>query len=645
MHPPRLPQAPFQTLLEALQSFAEKNTTAFCFVRADGSEREFSKNDLYIEITRRAAQLRNAGLQKGERLLLVLPEGEDFVPTFFAALWAGVVPVPVYPPMSLGKLSTYVDTLAAIVASAQPKFACAPQKLENVLWPALSRTPSVQGILPAQMLQNPPSSERLLAPENILPEDTCFLQFTSGSTSTPKGVEVSHANLVANCKAIMVDGLQCHEGDVTVSWLPLYHDMGLIGFIISPTLYGLPSVILPTTSFIRNPGLWLETIHRKRGTLSFAPNFAYALTNKRLRPEALNRFDLSSMRAFGCGSEPINPHTLREFARKLAPAQLAPTAMLPCYGMAEHTLAISFSSLHEEVRTDTVDKTLYESQQLALPPAHGDTPSETVEFVNCGKAFPGHEMATFDSEGNRLEDRKIGEIWLKGPSVARGYYENPEATEAVFGGGWLRTGDLGYLVEGEVYITGRSKDLIIVNGRNYDPQRFEWALDSLDNVRQGNAVAFSRPSSASEELVIVAESRTPHKDELASHIRQYISEQFQLACADVVIVPPGTLPKTSSGKLQRQKTRERYLKGTLLSFAPHRPTPPANSLEAATQQALSFVEKTVSLGLAFAGKARAHSRKTVEHLREIRSLEQLTQKLRLAGDYAQKRARHWLFRK
>jgi len=444
-------------------------------------------------------------------------------------------------------------------------------------------------------------------------------------------VVVTHANLVANCKAIMVDGLACREGDVTVSWLPLYHDMGLIGFIIAPTLYGLLSVILPTTSFIRNPGLWLEAIHRKRGTLSFAPNFAYALTNKRLRPEALERFDLSCMRAFGCGSEPVNPQTLREFAQKLAPTQLKPTAMLPCYGMAEHTLAISFVGLEEEVRTDRVDKGLYEAKKQALPPPacppDGEAPPpQTLEFVNCGKAFPGHEMAVFDAGGRRLGDRHVGEIWLKGPSVAQGYYENPEATEATFGGGWLRTGDLGYLVEGEVYITGRSKDLIIINGRNYDPQRFEWSLDSLPNIRQGNVVAFSRPGKASEELVVVAESRAPDKGELAAQITQHLSELFQLACADVVVVPPGTLPKTSSGKLQRQKTRERYLKGTLLSAAAPRPSSSGNV------QLRALLQKARILGLALVGKTRLRSRKAA-------------QKLKLAREAAQKHARHWLSRK
>ncbi|MCL2013028.1 MAG: fatty acyl-AMP ligase [Cystobacterineae bacterium] len=620
---------PYKTLVEAIQSFKAKPSTAFCFVRPDGSEREFSWNGLYEEIISRAAQLKAAGLHKGERLLLVLPEGEDFVPTFFGALWAGIVPVPVYPPMSLGKLNSYVETLAAIMAGAKPKYVCTPKKLESLLWPALARSPSIQGVLSAEMLRAPPA-EPMEKPENILPEDICFLQFTSGSTAVPKGVVLSHANLLANCKAIMVDSLHCRKGDVAVSWLPLYHDMGLIGFVISTAVYEVPSVLFPTTSFIRNPGLWLELIHRKRGTLSFAPNFAYALLHKRLRPEALQRFDLSCMRVFGCGSEPINPHTLRAFVSKLAPTKLAPKAMLPCYGMAEHSLAISFVGKDEEVRTDIIDKASYESKQLASPPADG---AETLEFVNCGKAFPGHEMAIFNAQGKRLEERHIGEVWLKGPSVACGYFENPQATEATFGGGWLRTGDLGYLAGGEIYITGRCKDLVIIHGRNYDPQRLEWALDELEEIRQGNVVAFSRPGPHSEELVVVAESRSLDKEKLAAQVSQHLNAEFQLACADVVIVPPGTLPKTSSGKLQRQKTRERYLKGSLLAAQAPQPPP----------EALPQTPWERSLALLY--KANAYSLKAAKHALEIRSLADAKQKLKQARDHAFERAAHWLSRK
>jgi len=643
MHSPLFGEKPYKTLVEAIQSFGGRTTTAFCFIRPDGSERELSWDGLYEESIRRAAGLRRAGLKKGDRLLLVLPEGEDFVPTFFGALWAGVIPVPVYPPMSMGKLSSYVDTLAAIMACAKPSFVCAPKKLEATLWPALARSPSVQGVLSAEMLRAAACADnaaRMEKPEHILPEDICFLQFTSGSTSLPKGVEVTHANLIANCKAMMVDGLQCREGDVTVSWLPLYHDMGLIGFVISTALYGVPSVLLSTSSFIRNPALWLEAMHRKRGSIAFAPNFAYALTSKRLRPEAIERFDLSCVRVFGCGSEPINPNTLREFASKLAPAKLAPSALLPCYGMAEHSLAISFVGLEEEMKTDIIDKALYESKQLARPPKGK---AETLEFVNCGRAFPGHEMAAFDSAGKRLKDREVGELWLKGPSVARGYFENPEATAATFGGGWLKTGDLGYLVDGEVFVVGRLKDIIILYGRNYDPQHFEWALDCLSDIRQGNVVAFSRPGAASEELVIVAESRAADKEALALQVRQHLSEQFQVACADVVIVPPGTLPKTSSGKLQRRKTRERYLLGSLLAEAPalasaqapaSAPLPPEPRVDLASRYASALLDK-----------ARAYSSKAARYALHIRSPKEVKQKLNQARKDAKARLSHWFSRK
>jgi fatty-acyl-CoA synthase len=551
-----MPPSHIVAALDALKGLHERGYT---FIDAEGAETFYSFDRIRAEAAKRAHLLRALGLKKGDRLALVIPDGIDFVPTFLGALWAGVVPVPLYPPLSLGKLDAYQDTLVAVLNKAGPRYLCTTGRVQNLLGSVLGKVPSLEGIVTVQELaKDGPGADD--APERLVPEDLCFLQFTSGSTSAPKGVKVTHASLQANCLAISRDGARMGPQDVAVSWLPLYHDMGLIGFVLTP-LYSQSSVVLmPTLSFVKNATVWMETLHRKRATLSFAPNFAYGLVTKRAKPEQLARWDLSRMRLFGCGAEPIHPQTLRAFVDRFAQTKLRPEAILPAYGMAEATLAISFVGLDESLRTDVIDAERYERQQVAAPPAAG---AKSVEVVSCGRAFPGHEVAVLGSRGQRLPERTVGELVVRGPSVTPGYFEDPEATALAFRDGWLRTGDLGYLVRGEVHVTGRRKDLLIIRGRNYDPQRLEWLVNALPGVRTGTAVAFSRPGTDSEELVVAAESRSTDVETLRISIRQHLNEQMQLVPGDVVLVPPGTLPKTSSGKLQRQKTRSWYLDGSL----------------------------------------------------------------------------------
>jgi len=301
-------------------------------------------------------------------------------------------------------------------------------------------------------------------------------------------------------------------------------------------------------------------LHKYRGTLTFAPNFAYALITKRARPEQIARWDLSRMRVFGCGAEPINPETMRAFVAAMAPAGVKPETLLPCYGMAEATLAISFVPIEEPLQTDRIDLDRYHRDHKAAPVSDS---APFLEVVNCGRTFPGHELSVQDDDGRILPDRHVGEVCLRGPSVTAGYWESPEATKATFRGGWLRTGDLGYLVAGRVFVSGRIKDILIVNGRNYYPQRIEWLVDEIPGVRKGSSVVFTRPGSASEEIVVAVESRAADPAALRAQIVSRVGEEFQLAVSDVALVAPGALPKTSSGKLQRRKTREQYLNGTI----------------------------------------------------------------------------------
>jgi len=547
-------------VVPALDAAEGQHSRGFTFVGANGRGEDLfvSHHQLRGLAQQRAAHYLGLGLQRGDRVAIVIPEGEHFIPAFLGALWLGLIPVPLYPPLSLGKLDAFMDALVNILNVAKPRVLVTTERVGKVLWSAVGRAQTIEKVVTAEELAREPAG---VLPEaaDLRGDEIAFLQFTSGSTSLPKGVMVTHGSLAANCKAIIEDGLRFDvEHDKGASWLPLYHDMGLIGLVLAPTCYHASVVFIPTLSFIKNATLWMDIIHKHRATHSFAPNFAYALVSKRARPEQIARWDLSQMKVFGCGAEPINPETMRNFVKVFAPTGLRPEAVFPCYGMAEATLAISFVGIEEPLRTDRIDAERYHSDRKAAPAAGG-----ALEVVNCGRTFPGHDVSIQDDDGRLLPDRHVGEICFRGPSVAAGYWENPSATADNFRGGWLHTGDLGYLVDGEVHISGRIKDILIVNGRNYYPQRIEWLVDELPGVRKGSSVVFTRPGSASEEIVVAAETREEDLAALRAQVVARVNEEFQLAVSDVALVGPGALPKTSSGKLQRRKTREQYLSGTL----------------------------------------------------------------------------------
>ena len=550
-------------VVPALNACEGDRTLGFTFVgaRGPGEDLFVSFHDLRLAAQRRAAHYAAAGLGRGDRIALVVPEGEHFIPAFLGALWGGMIPVPLYPPVSLGKLDAFMDALVSILNVAKPRVLVTSDRVAKVLWSAVGRIPSIEKVLTTEELSGDPAGA-LPPVADLRDDEIAFLQFTSGSTALPKGVMVTHGSLAANCQAIVHDGLKADaaRGDKAISWLPLYHDMGLIGFVLAPVCHRIPAVFIPTLSFIKNATVWMETLHKHRGTLTFAPNFAYALVTKRAKPEQIARWDLSRMRVFGCGAEPINPETMRAFVNAMAPAGVKPEALLPCYGMAEATLAISFVPLDEPLRTDRIDAERYHGDAKAAPVSNG---AAFLEVVNCGRTFPGHEVSVQDEDGRILPDRHVGELCFRGPSLTAGYWENPESTQTAFRGGWLRTGDLGYLVGGEVFISGRIKDILIVNGRNYYPQRIEWLVDEIPGIRRGSSVVFTRPGSSSEEIVIAAESRTEDPAALKAQIVARVGEEFQLAVSDVALVGPGTLPKTSSGKLQRRKTREQYMSGRI----------------------------------------------------------------------------------
>jgi fatty-acyl-CoA synthase len=369
----------------------------------------------------------------------------------------------------------------------------------------------------------------------------------------------------------MFDGLRSTPADKGVSWLPLYHDMGLIGFVIAP-LYALVQVMfLPTMAFIRRPSLWLDAIHRFRATITFAPNFAYALATRAVTESQSTAWDLSCMRALGCGAEPIQADVLRAFLDRFAPQGLRSESILPSYGMAEATLAITFHDVTAPLASDRVDLEAMRAGK-AMPATSGG-----MEFVSCGKPFPGHDIAivSMDPVGTppgarRLGEREVGEIWLSGPSVTAGYFGDPTATAETFveadGKRWLRTGDLGYTAGGNLHICGRSKDLIILNGKNYYPQDIERVASKVDGIRDGQCVAFSRlDASGAEQAIVVAESRkrASASPAIIAAIIQLVRAELGVTLAEVYLIKRGTLPKTSSGKVRRREAKRRLEVGEL----------------------------------------------------------------------------------
>jgi fatty-acyl-CoA synthase len=550
------------SVADALRAVSTVEHVGYTFVQDDGRETHRPFAELCRSVARRSGALEAQGLRKGDAFALIVPDAREFVITFLAALARGMVPVPIYPPTSFARLQTYFDNAAAIVRRARALSVITTSAVRSAIWSLVDAAPEIRAMVTVEELESSsaPPSEVL----SVDPEHPAFIQFTSGSTGNPKGVCVSHGSLTACARLIMFDGLHAEDTDKGLSWLPLFHDMGLVGFVVAPLFSGTSVVFLPTLSFIKRPHLWLELIDKHRATITFAPNFAYALLAKAFRDREPPGWDLSCLRVAGCGAEPISPQVMRDFGDSFARRNLRADALKPCYGMAEATLAISFTAIDRAWQSEIVDADALQREGRARPLA-ADDPAASVEFVSCGRPLPGQSLRILDEEGNALPERHLGEIEFRGPTMASGYVNDPEATAAVFVDGAVRTGDLGYLADGEVFVTGRKKDVVIVKGRNYAPQLIEWVVDAAAGVRKGNVVAFSRAGAESEELVVVCEVRADchDRDAVQREVNRRLGEELGLFAADVVLLDAGQLSKTSSGKIQRRLTQEQYLQGAL----------------------------------------------------------------------------------
>ena len=592
-----------RTVVQAIEDAAASTKTGYRFIDestdgAQGAEPFFTHAGIERASARYGGALQALGAQKGDRVALILPDNADFIFAFLGAIRAGIIPVPIYPPSGLGKLSGYLENTLHIVERSGAKILVTSGEIKRVLGTIQAQAPALEKVVAVEGIR---SSREDLRPAKISLDDTCFLQFTSGSTSRPKGVVLTHANLAANVRAIMRLGLDVTDGvDSGVSWLPLYHDMGLIGFVIAP-LYHLNTItFLPPLLFLKRPARWLEALSRYRGSISFGPNFAYALCVKRIKEHEVEGLDLSGWRVAGCGAEPIRADNLRAFADKFESIGFNEKAFVCCYGMAESTLAISFSKAGAGVSADVVDgEALWAAgkAEQAAPEAEGAT-----SVVQCGGAFEDHDIAVFapdDAESERpLAERQVGELRLRGPSVTPGYYNDPETTRETFAGGWLRTGDLGYLAGGKVHICGRSKEVIIVNGRNYYPQDLEWEAGRVAGVRKGNVIAFGtmKPHNDRERVIIVFETsvvRDEEKQTLKGEVRKAVQQALGLTVDDVIPVPAGVLPKTSSGKLQRAKARQLFEGGELLGRSSSRELDPINAAKELAKSQLGFLRHAI----------------------------------------------------
>jgi fatty-acyl-CoA synthase len=554
-----------ETLNTARDAVAHIAHKGYTFLDNDLKPTDWSFSEAFKEAKRLGACLQALGLTKGDRLALVMNSPENFVLSFLGTVGAGIMPVPMYPPLALGRLDNYIDRAVGILRVSGAKALLTTRELMPALQPMLSRVPSLTKLLDIETLQQmtdiPVFSEVIAQPD-----DACFLQFTSGSTSAPRGVIVTHRNLIANARAI-IRALEINpDFDRAVSWLPLYHDMGLIGFVITTLVAQISVVFIPTIAFVKHPGVWMETVHKYRATMTFGPNFAFDLAAKRAPKISRMNPDLSCLRILGCGAEPINPKTMESFLAAFAPWGLKPNAIIPCYGMAEATLAMAFDYLHRPVQKLVIDRQAYESKNIARPIA--DTaksldPKKRFELVSCGHTFPDHEIKILDDKGMPLPEGRVGEIVFKGPSVTPGYFQNPEATRQLLEGGWLHTGDLGFILNGDLYVSGRQKDLVIINGRNYPPQAIEWVVEEIAGIRKGSVVAFSVNGDSTEKLVIIAETAMADNADLMLAIGEQIRSALGLTVHQVVLVGRGSIPKTSSGKLQRRKTKALFEGGLL----------------------------------------------------------------------------------
>ena len=583
-----------ETLLDVLRYRAlhdAERTHLMINEDSEGGERHVALTfgELYAAAQRCAAELARRGVPAGGRVALMLPTSRAFFVSYAGILLAGAVPVPIYPPFRADRIEEYAARQSAILQNAEVCLLLTFRQAEAVARLLKPRVRSLAEVADAEKLLDaadkaPPPSPgvpplHLSGSRARKATDIALLQYTSGSTGDPKGVVLTHANLLANIRAIG-EAVDLGPDDVGISWLPLYHDMGLIGAWLTLLHFGVPVAVMSPLAFLTRPERWLKAFHKYRGTIAAAPNFAYELCVRKIADKDIEGIDLSSWRAALNGAEPVNPETLERFAQRFSACGFRREAQLPVYGLAEASLAVTVPPLNRGPLVDRIEREVFAAEGRALPADDDD--STAISFVSSGKPVPRHEVRIVDANGDEVADRTEGFLWFRGPSATSGYFRNPDATATLFPQGspqtddefaWVNSGDRAYRADSEIFVTGRVKDIIIKGGRNLYPHEVEELAARAEGIRKGCIVAFGLKDEASgtEKLVVVAESRerdASRRATIAAAVTEQVSQGLGLPPDRVELIPPGSIPKTSSGKLRREETKQLYLAGTLAEGKP-----------------------------------------------------------------------------
>src|SRR5688572_22668678 len=550
-----------QTLIEALEYHVERQPQRLSvFLYEDRKEIPLSYRDLWHGASVYAATLAEKGVGPGQTVAIMLPTSKEYLFCFYGVLLAGGIPVPLYPPARLATIEDHMTRHVGVLKSAGASVMVTIPEAKALAWLLRAQVESLRAVMVPEDFVG---DAKTFAPVRGRGGHIGFLQYTSGSTGNPKGVVLTHANLLANVRA-MAKGARATAEDVFVSWLPLYHDMGLVGGRFATMYCGFPVVLQSPLAFLSRPSSWLRAIHRHRGTISGGPNFSYELCLRRIPDHEVEGLDLSSWRFLYNGAEPVSPETMAAFEERFGKHGVRKNSMSPVYGLAEASVGLTFTPPGGPWQVDLIDRDAFARTGQAVHAQPGDP--APLKIVACGRVLPDHDMRVVDAAGLELPDRSEGQLQFRGPSATTGYYRNPEATRSLFSGEWVNTGDRAYLSEGMLYITGREKDIIIRGGRNISPYELEEAIGDLPRIRRGCVAVFGSVDKASgtERVVVLAETRQPDTaldEDLRHRINELAVGLIGAPVDDIVLAPPHTVPKTSSGKIRRVAARDYYERG------------------------------------------------------------------------------------